>query len=67
MNTSNECSACGHVSPLNRISQAVFRCIACAYTENADSNASKVILARGARDSLNGRYGVNLPMEAQVL
>lgn len=67
MNTSNECSFCGHISPLNRPSQAMFCCVVCRHTENADLNASKVILARGARESLNGRESVNIPMEAQAL
>ena len=44
--TSQTCSACGHVDPANRISQARFVCQACGYTENADINAAKNILRR---------------------
>jgi putative transposase len=43
------CSACGHVDPASRVSQALFRCTKCGHTENADTNASKVILSRGTR------------------
>jgi putative transposase len=45
--TSQECSECGCVNPLNRKTQARFACVACGHTENADVNAAKVILARG--------------------
>ncbi|MEX5708728.1 transposase [Parafrankia sp. FMc6] len=38
--TSRRCSACGHVAPGNRESQAVFRCVACGHTANADVNAA---------------------------
>lgn len=43
--TSRRCSACGHTSPDNRKSQAVFRCVACAFTLNADVNAAINIAA----------------------
>jgi putative transposase len=45
-NSSRECSACGHISKKNRLSQAVFRCQRCAHEENADHNAAKVIAHR---------------------
>lgn len=45
--SSQECSACGHVSPDNRRTQAEFVCVKCSYVENADVNAAKVILRRG--------------------
>lgn len=38
--------ACGHTDPRNRESQAVFRCVVCGYTDHADTNAAKNILAR---------------------
>ena len=38
--TSQRCSACGHVAAGNRKSQAVFACLACAATLNADVNAA---------------------------
>ncbi|MGH3676167.1 MAG: RNA-guided endonuclease InsQ/TnpB family protein [Mycobacterium sp.] len=44
--TSQRCSACGHVAPGNRKSQAVFECAACdAGTPNADVNAARNIAA----------------------
>jgi putative transposase len=41
--TSQRCSACGHVAPENRESQAIFRCVACGFTLNADWNAARNI------------------------
>jgi len=58
--TSQRCSACGHVAAENRESQALFRCMACGYTGNADVNAAKniaaghAVTARG-RSPLGGR------------
>ncbi|MFL6217217.1 MAG: zinc ribbon domain-containing protein, partial [Actinomycetes bacterium] len=37
--TSQRCSACGHVAPENRESQA-FRCVACGHQGHADVNAA---------------------------
>lgn len=48
-NSSRECSVCGFISKKNRKSQSEFECIKCGHAENADLNASKVILARGHR------------------
>lgn len=45
--TSQTCNCCGNVSKDNRKSQAVFKCLACGHTENADINAAKNILAKG--------------------
>jgi putative transposase len=45
--TSQRCSACGHVDPISRESQAVFRCTSCSYTGHADVNAAKNVLAAG--------------------
>ncbi|MCV7289173.1 transposase [Mycolicibacterium wolinskyi] len=46
--TSQRCSACGHVDPKSRESQAVFRCTSCSRpAEHADVNAAKNILAAG--------------------
>ena len=47
--TSQACAACGHTSPDNRPSQAVFHCRACGHEEHADINAAKNIRARGHR------------------
>ncbi|MGO8939071.1 MAG: zinc ribbon domain-containing protein, partial [Mycobacterium sp.] len=44
--TSQRCSYCGHVTPENRKSQAVFQCVACgAGPCNADVNAARNIAA----------------------
>jgi len=44
--TSQECSACGHVSQENRPCQELFYCRKCGHTENADENAAKNVLSR---------------------
>lgn len=41
--TSQCCHRCGHIAAENRESQAVFRCVRCDHTDNADVNAAKVI------------------------
>lgn len=51
--TSQECSCCGHIEKGNRLSQELFVCQKCGYTDNADNNASKVILKRFT----TGTYG----------
>jgi transposase len=43
--TSQCCSVCGHVGAESRKSQALFRCVACGYTNNADLNAARNIAA----------------------
>lgn len=45
--TSETCSACGHVDGANRVSQAVFRCLGCRFTCDADLNAAFNILRAG--------------------
>ncbi|MHB1890970.1 MAG: RNA-guided endonuclease InsQ/TnpB family protein [Acidimicrobiales bacterium] len=45
--TSQTCSDCGHVEPGNRVSQAVFRCLACGHSAHADANAALNILRAG--------------------
>ena len=52
--TSQRCSACGHVAPENRESQAVFRCTACGYAANADVNAARNIAAGHAVKARGG-------------
>ena len=51
--TSQECAHCGHIEKGNRLSQESFVCQKCGYSDNADVNASKVILKRFA----TGTYG----------
>lgn len=53
--TSQECSSCGHVHKDNRKSQSEFKCTNCNHEENADLNASKVILKRGRADLSNAK------------
>jgi putative transposase len=61
--TSQRCSACGHVAPGNRKSQAVFQCEACTAGRcNADVNAARNIAAGRAvtaRGDLAGRRSAN--------
>jgi putative transposase len=58
--TSQQCSACGHIAPENRKSQAVFQCVACGFACHADVNAAKniaagrAVTARGALQPLGG-------------
>ena len=61
-NTSRRCSTCGHTSPDNRRSQAIFRCVACGHGENADVNAAKNILAAGHAVLAHGEPGAVGPL-----
>ncbi|HEY6479168.1 MAG TPA: transposase, partial [Streptosporangiaceae bacterium] len=54
--TSQRCSACGHVDPKARESQAGFRCTACGFACNADVNAARNIAA-GHAVTARGRSG----------
>jgi putative transposase len=51
--TSQTCPQCGHVAKQNRPQQALFSCVACAYTYHTDVVAAKNILALGHRERLN--------------
>jgi len=51
--TSQECADCGHIHPDSREKQAVFRCVKCGHTDNADANAAKVIKKRAIKLILN--------------
>jgi putative transposase len=44
--TSQTCASCGVVDARSRESQAVFRCVHCDHTDNADVNAAHEILRR---------------------
>ena len=46
--TSQQCPRCHHTSPCNRQTQALFCCVSCGYTGNADDVASINILSRGS-------------------
>jgi putative transposase len=52
--TSQRCSACGHIAPESRKSQALFVCVACNCTDNADVNAAKNIAAGHAVTARGG-------------
>ena len=55
--TSQRCSGCGYIAAGNRKSQAVFACLACAVTLNADVNAARNIAA-GHAVPARGRPGL---------
>ena len=55
--TSMRCSKCGHAEQKNRKSQALFCCLSCGYTDNADVNAAKNIIAAGL--AVTGRGGTS--------
>jgi putative transposase len=55
--TSQRCSACGHVAAESRQSQTAFRCVACAWTGNADYNAARNIAAAGQVVAARGGQG----------
>jgi len=52
--TSQRCSACGHVDPRSRESQARFVCTACGYACHADVNAARNIAAGHAVTARGG-------------
>lgn len=53
--SSQECAACGHIHPDNRISQSGFVCQRCGNTDHADINAAKVLAQRGVNLLLSGK------------
>ena len=52
--TSQRCSACGHIAAESRKSQALFACVACTCTGNADVNAARNIAAGHAVTARGG-------------
>ncbi len=66
--TSQRCSACGHVDPESRESQARFVCTACGFACNADVNAARKIAA-GHAVTARGGDGAARPVnrEPQLL
>ena len=66
--TSQRCSACGHIAAESRKIQALFICVACGLTLNADVNAAKNIAA-GHAVTARGGHRVNRPAnrEPQLL
>jgi len=64
--TSQRCSACGHIAAESRKSQALFVCVACTYTGNADVNAARNIAA-GHAVTARGGLGVTRPLNREPL
>jgi transposase len=63
--TSQRCSACGHVAAESRQSQTAFRCVACAWTGNADYNAARNIAAAGQVVAARGGPGSPGPLNRE--
>ncbi|WP_433522377.1 RNA-guided endonuclease InsQ/TnpB family protein [Nocardia pseudovaccinii] len=57
--TSQTCSRCLHVDSGSRESQARFQCTMCGYSDNADVNAAKNILAAGRAVTACGDLGAS--------
>lgn len=65
--TSQTCSSCGHVAKENRLTQAKFECVECSFSENADINASRNILAVGHTVlSVEGGCGKGRPVKQKA-
>jgi putative transposase len=64
--SSQECAACGHIHPENRISQSVFLCQRCGHREHADHNAAQVIALRGVRQLLAGKCAEKVPKRCRI-
>ena len=63
--TSVRCSACGHVDPKSRESQAVFRCTACGFACHAAVNAARNIAAGYDAVTARGGDGVARPVNRE--
>ncbi|MHB8190800.1 MAG: RNA-guided endonuclease InsQ/TnpB family protein [Ferrimicrobium sp.] len=57
--TSLRCSECGYTDKRNRKSQAIFCCLSCNYTANADVNAARNIISTAAGLAVQGRPGTS--------
>ncbi|WP_109105491.1 RNA-guided endonuclease TnpB family protein [Azospirillum sp. TSO35-2] len=55
--TSQTCSCCGAIDQASRESQAVFRCVRCGHTMNADHNAAITILKAGKQPAPRAAAG----------
>ena len=62
--TSQRCSACGHVDPESRQSQARFVCTACGFAGHADVNAA-INIAAGHAVTARGGDGVTRPVNRE--
>jgi len=63
--TSQRCSACGHVAAESRQNQTAYRCVACAWTGNADYNAARNIAAAGQVVAARGGQGTPEPVNRE--
>jgi len=63
--TSQRCSTCGHVAAESRQSQTAYRCVACAWTGNADYNAARNIAAAGQVVAARGGQGSPGPVNRE--
>jgi putative transposase len=63
--TSQRCSTCGHVAAESRQSQTAFRCVACAWTGNADYNAARNIAAAGRVVAARGGLALAGPVNRE--
>ena len=54
-NTSRQCSECGHIAKENRESQAIFKCVKCDHSMNADVNAAINILNKFLKNNGAGQ------------
>ncbi|WP_006318378.1 RNA-guided endonuclease InsQ/TnpB family protein [Serratia inhibens] len=64
--TSQRCACCGHTAKENRLSQSQFECQICGYTENADVNGARNILAAGhAVLACGGRVQSGRPLKQE--
>jgi len=65
--TSQKCSSCKNIDKNNRKTQSKFCCISCGYTENADINAAKNILAAGHAVLACGEDALAISMKQEPL
>lgn len=64
--TSQRCACCGHTAKKNRQTQSKFVCQVCGYTENADINGARNILAAGhAVLACGGMVQSGLPLKQE--
>ena len=60
--TSQRCNECDHEEPANRPTQALFLCVECGYTENADFQSSDNLLEDGLEKAMElGLIGGETP------
>ena len=64
--SSRTCARCGHESKESRKSQAVFECVACGWSANADHNASGVIAIRAYRQQVDPAALLGAPFNRRV-